>query len=76
MGGGSLMRGFKQKVHRKTMFMCVWGGGAGIPTLSLELGYLTSSRAMMVVQSWTGDTVSYEAASHTFAWGGSRVSVV
>lgn len=54
--------------ERRHFCGCVCVGGAGIPTLSLQPGYLKSSGAMMVVQSWTGDTMSYEAASHTFAW--------
>lgn len=44
-----------------------WGGGRDSNIKLREFGYLKSSRAMMVVQSWTGD-VSYSAVSQTFAW--------
>lgn len=58
--------GFKLEVHRK-MTIDTLGGGRDSNVKLREFGYLKSSRAMMVVQSWTGD-VSYSAVSHTFAW--------
>lgn len=55
-GGGSGHDGrLKLEVDRK---MTVETGGNSNTKLT-EVGCLKSSRAVMVVQSWTGDAVSY-----------------